>query len=160
MGIFDKLGGNLIADRIRSEAVKAIDRYVENSVINALLPHHGEDGHAVKLTASLTVKLDGVLVEYTEHMGKDCKKTLTIPAAEKQLALDSTVKAARPGVMAESSVISGEELELAFAGKISGIGFRQMMMGVGATIDAVTVRLTVSGTANGVWLGQETGESK
>ncbi len=28
-----------------------------------------------------------------------------------------------------------------------------MMMGVGATIDSVTVRLAVSGTADGVWQG-------
>ncbi len=151
MGIFDKLGGNLIADRIRAEAVKAIDKYVESTVINTLLPHCEPGGNTIRLTAGLTVALDEVLVEYTEHMGKDSKKTLTIPATEKHLDLDSLVKAGKPGVLEESEVIQGEDLAFSCSGKISGIGFRQMMMGVGATIDSVTFRLSVTGTANGVW---------
>ncbi len=153
MGIFDKLGGNLIADRIKAEAAKAIDKYVESSVINALLPDCEPGPDTIRLTAGLIVKLDDVLVEYTEHMGKDAKKTLTIPAMEKTLALDRFLRAKRPTVLEESTEICGENLEFSFSGKISGIGFRQMMMGVGATIDSVTVRLAVSGTADGVWQG-------
>ena len=41
MGFFDKLGGNLIADRIRSEALKAVDKYAETAFINSIIGREG-----------------------------------------------------------------------------------------------------------------------
>lgn len=155
MGLFDKLGGNLIADRIRGEALKVIDRYVESAVINAVLPHQDGAEQKIRISAGLKTVLAETLVEYTEHMGKDTVKTLTIPLTEKELALDTVIAAKRPGVMAESAVIGAEDLKLDLSGRISGIGFRQMMMGVGATIDAVTFKVSVSGSASGTWLQTE-----
>lgn len=158
MGLFDKLGGGLIASAIKSEAMKAIDRYVESTVINSVLPQCTEGTDAkVQFAANLKVVLAEAVVEYTEIMGKSGGKetSLTLPLTEKTLALASTVKAKKPSSMADSEKITADDLDLTFSGKIAGLGFKQMMMGAGATINAVKFKVTVSGSATADWLAGE-----
>lgn len=158
MGLFDKLGGGLIASAIKSEAMKAIDRYVESTVINSVLPQCTEGSDAkVQFAAELKVVLAEAVVEYTEIMGKSGGKetSLTLPLTEKTLALASIIKAKKPSSMADSEKITAEDLDLSFSGKIAGLGFKQMMMGAGATINAVKFKVTVSGSATADWLAGE-----
>lgn len=160
MGIFDKLGGNLIADRIRTEAQKAIDRYVESAVVNALLPHGDGLDASARVGARLELVLAETEVTYTEHMGHHISKSLTLPATEKILELETVFPVRRPRDMAESEAVSVEDLDLHLAGKIGGLGFRQMMMGVGATIDSVSFRVRVTGAASLEWLSQPVPETE
>lgn len=158
MGLFDKLGGGLIASAIKSEAMKAIDRYVESAVINSVLPQCTEGSDAkVQFAANLKVVLAEAVVEYTEIMGKSGGKetSLNLPLTEKMLALASIVKAKKPSSMADSEKITADDLDLTFSGKIAGLGFKQMMMGAGATINAVKFKVTVSGSATADWLAGE-----
>lgn len=158
MGLFDKLGGSLIANAIKSEAMKAIDRYVESAVINSVLPQCTEGTDAkVQFTADLKIVLAEAVVEYTEIMGKSGGKetSLTLPLTEKTLALASIVKAKKPSSMADSEKINADDLDLAFSGKIAGLGFKQMMMGAGATINAVKFKITVAGSAVADWIDGE-----
>lgn len=158
MGLFDKLGGGLIASAIKSEAMKAIDRYVESAVINSVLPQCTEGTDAkVQFSADLKIVLAEALIEYTEIMGKNGGKetSLNLPLTEKTLALSSVIKAKKPSSMAASEKISAEDLDLTFSGKIAGLAFKQMMMGAGATINAVKFKVTVSGSASADWIGGE-----
>ena len=158
MGLFDKLGGGLIASAIKSEAMKAIDRYVESAVINSVLPQCTEGTDAkVQFAADLKVMLVEALIEYTEIMGKNGGRdtSLNLPLTEKSLVLASTLKAKKPSSMAASEKITANDLDLSFSGKIAGLGFTQMMMGAGARINSVKFKVTVSGTASADWLDGE-----
>lgn len=156
MGFFDKLGGNLIADRIRGEALKAIDKYAETAFISSILPHCSEDGAAasMKIEGAIDLNIAEVTVEYTEHMGRDAEKTLTLPPTEKHIEVNTLFRAVRPRLIAGSETISAEGVTLNLNGRIAGIGMKQMMMGVGATVNAVSFRLALTGSASGKWLGQ------
>ena len=161
MGFFDKLGGNLIADRIRSEALKAVDKYAETAFINSILPHCGEDGvsASVQIAGSIDLSIAEMVIEYTEHMGRDAEKTLTLPPMEKHIAFDTLFRAVRPGLLADSETISAEGVTLNLNGRIAGIGMKQMMMSVGATVNAVSFRLALTGGATGKWLCQPAPET-
>ena len=75
MGILDKLGGNMIAEKIKESAINAIDRYVESAVINAILPHSQDGAEArIAICASLDVTIEQLAADYTEHLGKDAEK--------------------------------------------------------------------------------------
>jgi len=152
MGFFN----NLIGERIKTEALKAIDKYAETAFINSVLPHCTDDGvkASMKLTGKLDLTIADMVVDFTEHMGKNTEKTLTIPLTEKHIDLDTLFRAVRPKMISGSETISTDGLTLTLNGKISGIGMKQMMMGVGATINSVSFRLTVVGSAAGTWLAQ------
>lgn len=155
MGIFDKLGGTLIANTIKSNVLKAIDSYIESSVINSLLPHAPEGGtkSLLNLAAELNVSIADCVIQYTQHMGKkDEAKTLQIPLTEKHLSLNSNIPVIRPGKMAASQTLTAANLNIVFTGSLGGIAYQEMMMGAGATIDSVTLKLTVSGNAGGTWI--------
>lgn len=156
MGILDKLGSGMIAEKIKEGAVNAIDRYVESAVINAVLPHR-QDGAdmRVAICASVDVTIEYLAADYTEHIGKGTEKSLEIPLTIKHLELDSVTAVKRPASMAGSEVIKADDLELSLSGSLSGLAFKQMMMGVGATINTVHFKITVKGNAAGTWLNVE-----
>ncbi len=156
MGILNKLGSGMIAEKIKEGAMNAIDRYVESAVINALLPHRQDGAEArIAICASVDVVIEYLAADYTEHMGKDAEKSLNIPQTVKHLELDSVTAVRRPDAMAGSEVIKADELELCLSGNLSGISFKQMMMGVGATINTIHFKVTVKGNAVGTWLMAE-----
>lgn len=156
MGILDKLGSGMIAEKIKEGAVNAIDRYVESAVINALLPHR-QDGADMRIAicASVDVTIEYLVADYTEHIGKGTEKSLEIPLSTKHLELDSVTAVKRPESMAGSDVIKADGLELCLSGNLSGLAFKQMMMGMGATINTIHFKVTVKGNAAGTWLNAE-----
>lgn len=156
MGLLDKLGSGMIAEKIKEGAINAIDRYVESAVINALLPHRQDGAEArIAICASVDVVIEHLAADYTEHIGKDAEKSLSIPQTVKHLELDSVTPVKRPESMAGSEVIKADELELCLSGNLSGIAFKQMTMGVGATINTIHFKVTVKGNAVGTWLQAE-----
>lgn len=156
MGILDKLGSGMIAEKIKEGAINAIDRYVESAVINALLPHRQDGAEArIAICASVDVVIEHLAADYTEHIGKDAEKSLSIPQTVKHLELDSVTPVKRPESMAGSEVIKADDLELCLSGNLSGIAFKQMTMGVGATINTIHFKVTVKGNAVGTWLQAE-----
>lgn len=156
MGLLDKLGSGMIAEKIKEGAINAIDRYVESAVINALLPHRQDGAEArIAICASVDVVIEHLAADYTEHIGKDAEKSLSIPQTIKHLELDSVTPVKRPDSMAGSEVIKADELELCLSGNLSGIAFKQMTMGVGATINTIHFKVTVKGNAVGTWLQAE-----
>lgn len=156
MGILDKLGSGMIAEKIKEGAINAIDRYVESAVINAVLPHQQDGNEArIAICASLDVTIERLAADYTEHIGQDAEKNLEIPLTIKHLELDSVTAVKRPASMAGSEVIKADDLELSLSGSLSGLAFKQMMMGVGATINTVHFKITVKGNAAGTWLNAE-----
>lgn len=156
MGLLDKLGSGMIAEKIKEGAINAIDRYVESAVINALLPHRQDGAEArIAICASVDVVIEHLAADYTEHIGKDAEKSLSIPQTIKHLELDSVTPVKRPESMAGSEVIKADELELCLSGNLSGIAFKQMTMGVGATINTIHFKVTVKGNAVGTWLQAE-----
>lgn len=156
MGLLDKLGSGMIAEKIKEGAINAIDRYVESAVINALLPHRQDGAEArIAICASVDVVIEHLAADYTEHIGKDAEKSLSIPQTIKHLELDSVTPVKRPDSMAGSEVIKADELELCLSGNLSGIAFKQMTMGVGATINTIHFKVSVKGNAVGTWLQAE-----
>ena len=156
MGLLDKLGSGMIAEKIKEGAINAIDRYVESAVINALLPHRQDGTEArIAICASVDVVIEYLAADYTEHLGKEANKSLSIPLTVKHLELDSVTAAKRPDSMAGSEVIKADDLELCLSGNLSGIAFKQMMMGVGATINTIHFKVSVKGNAVGTWLKAE-----
>lgn len=156
MGLLNKLGSGMIAEKIKEGAINAIDRYVESAVINALLPHRQDGAEArIAICASVDVVIEHLAADYTEHIGKDAEKSLSIPQTVKHLELDSVTPVKRPESMAGSEVIKADELELCLSGNLSGIAFKQMTMGVGATINTIHFKVTVKGNAVGTWLQAE-----
>ncbi len=156
MGLLDKLGSGMIAEKIKEGAINAIDRYVESAVINALLPHRQDGAEArIAICASVDVVIEYLAADYTEHIGKDAEKSLSIPQTIKHLELDSVTPVKRPDSMAGSEVIKADELELCLSGNLSGIAFKQMTMGVGATINTIHFKVSVKGNAVGTWLQAE-----
>lgn len=156
MGLLDKLGSGMIAEKIKEGAINAIDRYVESAVINALLPHRQDGAEArIAICASVDVVIEHLAADYTEHIGKNAEKSLSIPQTIKHLELDSVTPVKRPDSMAGSEVIKADELELCLSGNLSGIAFKQMTMGVGATINTIHFKVTVKGNAVGTWLQAE-----
>ena len=156
MGLLNKLGSGMIAEKIKEGAINAIDRYVESAVINALLPHRQDGAEArIAICASVDVVIEHLAADYTEHIGKDAEKSLSIPQTIKHLELDSVTPVKRPESMAGSEVIKADELELCLSGNLSGIAFKQMTMGVGATINTIHFKVTVKGNAVGTWLQAE-----
>ncbi|MBR1999341.1 MAG: hypothetical protein IJ992_02380 [Lentisphaeria bacterium] len=156
MGLLDKLGSGMIAEKIKEGAINAIDRYVESAVINALLPHRQDGAEArIAICASVDVVIEHLAADYTEHIGKNAEKSLSIPQTVKHLELDSVTPVKRPESMAGSEVIKADELELCLSGNLSGIAFKQMTMGVGATINTIHFKVTVKGNAVGTWLQAE-----
>lgn len=156
MGLLDKLGSGMIAEKIKEGAINAIDRYVESAVINALLPHRQDGAEArIAICASVDVVIEHLAADYTEHIGKDAEKSLSIPQTIKHLELDSVTPVKRPESMAGSEVIKADDLELCLSGNLSGIAFKQMTMGVGATINTIHFKVTVKGNAVGTWLQAE-----
>lgn len=156
MGLLNKLGSGMIAEKIKEGAINAIDRYVESAVINALLPHRQDGAEArIAICASVDVVIEHLAADYTEHIGKDAEKSLSIPQTVKHLELDSVTPVKRPESMAGSEVIKADDLELCLSGNLSGIAFKQMTMGVGATINTIHFKVTVKGNAVGTWLQAE-----
>ena len=156
MGLLDKLGSGMIAEKIKEGAINAIDRYVESAVINALLPHRQDGAEArIAICASVDVVIEHLAADYTEHIGKDAEKSLSIPQTVKHLELDSVTPVKRPESMAGSEVIKADDLELCLSGNLSGIAFKQMTMGVGTTINTIHFKVTVKGNAVGTWLQAE-----
>ena len=156
MGLLNKLGSGMIAEKIKEGAINAIDRYVESAVINALLPHRQDGAEArIAICASVDVVIEHLAADYTEHIGKDAEKSLSIPQTIKHLELDSVTPVKRPESMAGSEVIKADDLELCLSGNLSGIAFKQMTMGVGATINTIHFKVTVKGNAVGTWLQAE-----
>ena len=156
MGLLDKLGSGMIAEKIKEGAINAIDRYVESAVINALLPHRQDGAEArIAICASVDVVIEHLAADYTEHIGKNAEKSLSIPQTIKHLELDSVTPVKRPESMAGSEVIKADDLELCLSGNLSGIAFKQMTMGVGATINTIHFKVTVKGNAVGTWLQAE-----
>ncbi len=156
MGLLDKLGSGMIAEKIKEGAINAIDRYVESAVINALLPHRQDGAEArIAICASVDVVIEHLAADYTEHIGKDAEKSLSIPQTVKHLELDSVTPVKRPESMAGLEVIKADDLELCLSGNLSGIAFKQMTMGVGATINTIHFKVTVKGNAVGTWLQAE-----
>lgn len=156
MGILDKLGGNMIAEKIKESAINAIDRYVESAVINAILPHSQDGTEArIAICASLDVTIEQLAADYTEHLGRDVEKSLVIPLTIKHLELDSVTPVKRPAAMAGSESIQAENMALDLSGKLSGIAFKQIMMGMGATINSIHFKVSVKGNAAGTWLQGE-----
>lgn len=158
MSALNQLGGKLIAERIRAEAMKAIEKNVQSAVLNALLPQSAENGSGgesaipVQLEADLTLNLARAEIFYTEHLGKDSEKSLALPDTRKELKLCSLFSAKRPEAMAQSRKIGAHGLSLTLEGTLAGIAFQQKIMGCGATIHTVAFRVSVSGNASAEWL--------
>ncbi len=160
MGLFDKLGSKIVADKIKAEAKNAIDRYVETTAVQSVLPQT-QDGDAAQMAvkADIRVLLKSAHVEYTEHMGKDKPNSLDLESEDKMLNLNTVVRALRPRLLANSEALTAEKFTVAFQGRIAGIGMKQLFMGVGATIDAITVDLVLECSVNAQWLNQPQIES-
>ena len=118
---------------------------------------HRQDGAEARIAicASVDVVIEYLAADYTEHIWKDAEKSLSIPQTIKHLELDSVTPVKRPESMAGSEVIKADELELCLSGNLSGIAFKQMTMGVGATINTIHFKVTVKGNAVGTWLQAE-----
>lgn len=156
MSALNQLAGKMIADKIRSEAVKAVENHIQSAVINSLLPQSAVHGNAhaipLRVKASLEMNLSDTLVSYTEHLGKDSSKTLSLPGIRKDLNLHTIFAVGRPDAMAQSREIKAENLSMTLSGTLSGIAFQQKIMGCGATINEVSFRVSVSGNASAEWL--------
>ncbi len=151
MGFLSKI----LSMRICAEAEKAMDRYVESAFINALLPHADSSGvvAALHVTASVDVVFSETFVEYTEHeKSKDTPASLTVPPRSRHLDIDTIIPAMRPRMFSDSQQITAEDVRLTLESSLKNIGLREMFMGVGATLNNVNVRLTVSGGAVLQWI--------
>lgn len=154
MSLLSKLGGNLIAEKIKNEIQKILDEKISSAVINSMFPQPKENDLSahVDVHACLNVEIETLCIRYTAHLGKDSDESLSFPAKTYPLILQSRVPVKRPAAMAQSQVIHGERIDLKLSGIIHGFEFQQMMMGMGATIHAADFRISVAGELDGTWV--------
>lgn len=154
MNLLSKLGGNLVAERIKNEVQKILDEKISSVVINSVFPKTAENDSSAKVDvqAHLNVEIADLKIYYTAHLGKDSDGIVSLPPKSYPLDLQTVVAIQKPAAMTQSREIQAEHINLNLSGSIHGFEFQQMMMGMGATIHSVDFQVAVAGELNGIWL--------
>lgn len=145
-------GVQLIEGKILSEIKKLIDSKVSAVFLATLLPAPDPEGKdKLSINAELTVRFPELILDYTAFAGGETKRQLVIPAGDRVIPLATTLKAKRPDTMAGSTEISLQLNCLSLDLEVSGLEFKQMMMGVGALAHGIKAKLEISGKGTATW---------
>ena len=147
MNFFSKLGGNLIEDRIKTEAQKLIDEKATSAFLNSLFPApDGKNGVKVRLKATLELSIERALISYTQHTGKDESHSTALTPQKKEITLDTAFFLAKSFAQPGKKInLEMNDASIAFAGILSGIDFTQMFFGMGATIQGIDFKVNIQG---------------
>ena len=74
-----------------------------------------------------------------------------IPVEERIIPIHTTIKAARPKTMEGSTQIQLQVNSLTLDLEVSGLEFKQMMMGVGALAHGIKGKFEISGKGAATW---------
>lgn len=145
-------GVQLIEGKILSEIKKLIDSKISAVFLASVLPAPDPDGKdKLSIQAEVTVRIPELILDYTAFSGGETRRMLTIPAEDRVIPIHTTLKAKRPGTMADSSVISLQLNQLLLDLEVNGIEFKQMMMGIGALAHGIKAKLELSGKGTATW---------
>ena len=145
-------GVQLIEGKILSEIKKLIDSKVSAVFMASVLPPHDPEGNGkLSINAEVTVRIPELILDYTAFAGGETERQLVIPVEERIIPINTTIKAARPKTMEGSSRIQLQLNSLALDLEVSGVEFKQMMMGVGALAHGIKAKLEISGKGAATW---------
>ena len=145
-------GVQLIEGKILSEIKKLIDSKVSAVFLASVLPPHDPDGNGkLSINAEVTVRIPELVLDYTAFAGGETERQLVIPVEELIIPISTTIKATRPKTMEGSSQIQLQVNSLSLDLEVSGLEFKQMMMGVGALAHGIKGKLEVSGKGAATW---------
>ncbi|MBR2427554.1 MAG: hypothetical protein IKB16_12530 [Lentisphaeria bacterium] len=145
-------GVQLIEGKILSEIKKLIDGKVSAVFLASVLPSPDPDGKdKLSIKAELTVRIPELTLDYTAFSAGETRRLLTIPAEDRIIPLHTTLNAKRPGTMSGSTELTLQLNQLLLDLEISGIEFKQMMMGIGALAHGIKAKLEISGKGTATW---------